>query len=264
MPCEKCVCNSGQRTLSQVGNPAATSEARPGLNGGRDPFDPTPRLLTRCVTIEPSEAIPQPRHRTTLPGEASTTTAALPSSRGTQRRQSSRALASTTSGASASSGPNTAQWRLKLSTTTKDQSMTTAAPIHPGEHLAEYLGELGITQYRLAKTIGVPQVRISDIVDSRALNHRRQRPENRKSARNHPRVLAQTSNESTTSTPPARQPISTTSCRSSTPPSEINHQGPLLLWGAAAGPVTGMKRGLGGVAERGPASYPRAATESSG
>ncbi|MCY4619567.1 MAG: HigA family addiction module antitoxin, partial [Chloroflexi bacterium] len=36
-----------------------------------------------------------------------------------------------------------------------------------GEHLAEFLEELGITQYRLAKTIGVPQVRISDIVHSR-------------------------------------------------------------------------------------------------
>ena len=27
-------------------------------------------------------------------------------------------------------------------------------PIHPGEHLTEMLQELGITQYRLAKTIG--------------------------------------------------------------------------------------------------------------
>ena len=39
--------------------------------------------------------------------------------------------------------------------------------IHPGEHLAEFLEELGITQYRLAKTIGVPQVRIHDIVHRR-------------------------------------------------------------------------------------------------
>ena len=48
--------------------------------------------------------------------------------------------------------------------------MTTAEPIHPGEHLAEFLEELNlqrITQYRLAKTIGVPQVRISDIVHCR-------------------------------------------------------------------------------------------------
>lgn len=40
-------------------------------------------------------------------------------------------------------------------------------PIHPGEHLAEFLKELGITQYRLAKTIGVPQIRISEIVRCR-------------------------------------------------------------------------------------------------
>ena len=45
--------------------------------------------------------------------------------------------------------------------------MTTIAPIHPGEHLAEIIEELGITQYRLAKTIGVPQVRIHDIVRCR-------------------------------------------------------------------------------------------------
>lgn len=45
--------------------------------------------------------------------------------------------------------------------------MTTAEPIHPGEHLAEFLDELNITQYRLAKTIGVPQVRVSEIVRGR-------------------------------------------------------------------------------------------------
>ena len=45
--------------------------------------------------------------------------------------------------------------------------MTTAEPIHPGEHLAEFLDELEITQYRLAKTIGVPQVRVSEIVRGR-------------------------------------------------------------------------------------------------
>ncbi len=45
--------------------------------------------------------------------------------------------------------------------------MNTPEPIHPGEHLTEFLEELGITQYRLAKTIGVPQVRISDIAHCR-------------------------------------------------------------------------------------------------
>ena len=43
----------------------------------------------------------------------------------------------------------------------------TIAPIHPGEHLAEMLDELGISQYRLAKTIGVPARRINEIVHGR-------------------------------------------------------------------------------------------------
>ena len=38
------------------------------------------------------------------------------------------------------------------------------APIHPGEHLAEYLEEFEITPYRLAKEIHVPQTRISEII----------------------------------------------------------------------------------------------------
>ena len=45
--------------------------------------------------------------------------------------------------------------------------MSVSEPIHPGEHLAEIMEELGITQYRLAKTIGVPQIRIHDIVHCR-------------------------------------------------------------------------------------------------
>jgi addiction module HigA family antidote len=45
--------------------------------------------------------------------------------------------------------------------------VTSALPIHPGEHLAEILEELGISQYRLAKTIGVPPIRINEIVHCR-------------------------------------------------------------------------------------------------
>ena len=45
--------------------------------------------------------------------------------------------------------------------------MTTATPIHPGEHLAEILEELGVSQYRLAKVIGVPPIRINEIVRGR-------------------------------------------------------------------------------------------------
>ncbi len=38
-------------------------------------------------------------------------------------------------------------------------------PIHPGEiFLEEFLGPMGISQYRLAKDINVPAVRINDII----------------------------------------------------------------------------------------------------
>ena len=45
--------------------------------------------------------------------------------------------------------------------------MITATPIHPGEHLSGLLEELGISRYRLAKAIGVPPIRINDIVHCR-------------------------------------------------------------------------------------------------
>ncbi len=41
------------------------------------------------------------------------------------------------------------------------------SPIHPGEHLAEYLDELGISQYRLATATCVPPRRINEIVHGR-------------------------------------------------------------------------------------------------
>ena len=46
-----------------------------------------------------------------------------------------------------------------------DLSEGVLAPIHPGEILFEdFLKPMGITQYRLAKEIGVPQRRIGEIV----------------------------------------------------------------------------------------------------
>lgn len=43
--------------------------------------------------------------------------------------------------------------------------MNTIGPIHPGEILQEdFLKPLGLTQYRLAKDIGVTPIRISEIV----------------------------------------------------------------------------------------------------
>jgi addiction module HigA family antidote len=45
--------------------------------------------------------------------------------------------------------------------------MSTMAPIYPGTHLAEMLEEREITQYRLARTVGVPSRRINEIVHGR-------------------------------------------------------------------------------------------------
>lgn len=45
--------------------------------------------------------------------------------------------------------------------------MADMEPIHPGEHLAEILGELGISPGRLALTIGVAQEQVEDIIGCR-------------------------------------------------------------------------------------------------
>ena len=49
----------------------------------------------------------------------------------------------------------------------EEPAMDISTPIHPGKHLAEIIGELGISQYRLAVTIGVPPRRINEIVHGR-------------------------------------------------------------------------------------------------
>jgi len=41
------------------------------------------------------------------------------------------------------------------------------APVHPGVYLKELLDELGISQYRLAKDLRVPAMRINDVVNGR-------------------------------------------------------------------------------------------------
>jgi addiction module HigA family antidote len=46
--------------------------------------------------------------------------------------------------------------------------MADFAPTHPGEVLLEdFLKPLGLSQYALAKAIGVPQIRISEIVNAK-------------------------------------------------------------------------------------------------
>jgi len=55
---------------------------------------------------------------------------------------------------------------LKLLTTTENiHSMKKHAPVHPGEVLREdFLLPLGLSEYRVAKDIGVPPRRINEIV----------------------------------------------------------------------------------------------------
>ncbi len=49
-----------------------------------------------------------------------------------------------------------------------DVAEGTLAPVHPGEILLyDFLKPMGISQYRLAKEIGVPQRRISEIVSGK-------------------------------------------------------------------------------------------------
>jgi len=39
------------------------------------------------------------------------------------------------------------------------------SPVPPSEHLKEFLKEMGVTAYRLAKETGMPQTRIGDIIN---------------------------------------------------------------------------------------------------
>jgi len=54
---------------------------------------------------------------------------------------------------------------FKSPTTTHKRTMKKHAPIHPGEVLREdFLLPLGLSEYRVAKDIGVPPRRINEIV----------------------------------------------------------------------------------------------------
>ena len=58
------------------------------------------------------------------------------------------------------------QNRSKLSIIIKELCMTKhrIAPVHPGVYLKELLNELKISQYRLARDLGVPAMRINHVV----------------------------------------------------------------------------------------------------
>jgi hypothetical protein len=45
-------------------------------------------------------------------------------------------------------------------------------PVHPGAYLKELLDELALSQYRLAKDIGVPAMRINYVVNHQLYRHK--------------------------------------------------------------------------------------------
>jgi addiction module HigA family antidote len=66
-------------------------------------------------------------------------------------------------------GAREMQNRLKSSIIIEEDIMTRLriAPVHPGAYLKELLDELNISQYRLAKDLGVPAMRINLIVNGK-------------------------------------------------------------------------------------------------
>lgn len=54
-----------------------------------------------------------------------------------------------------------------LSLTEDDMTVKHIEPVHPGAYLKELLEELKISQYRLAKDIGVPAMRINYVVNGK-------------------------------------------------------------------------------------------------
>jgi len=45
--------------------------------------------------------------------------------------------------------------------------MANINPVHPGEHLEEFLEEFGVSAYALARVMNVPQPRLSEILHGR-------------------------------------------------------------------------------------------------
>jgi addiction module HigA family antidote len=82
------------------------------------------------------------------------------------RGKGSTASVSTTNGGFASSGqkvrPARSMWRSSIIT---EEGAMARTPIHPGEHLAEELKELGVSAAELARQIDVPVNRVTAILN---------------------------------------------------------------------------------------------------
>lgn len=73
---------------------------------------------------------------------------------------------SMTSGGYALNGVRVETWRWKSLTTIREEENTgKLPPVHPGEVLLEdFMKPLGLSQYRVAKDVGVSPIRISQII----------------------------------------------------------------------------------------------------
>ena len=79
--------------------------------------------------------------------------------------QGGTAFGSMTNGASASAGGTKMHWMWKLWTIIERMKTKKLPPVHPGEILLhDFIEPLGLTQYALAKAIGVTPIRVSQIV----------------------------------------------------------------------------------------------------
>jgi addiction module HigA family antidote len=59
------------------------------------------------------------------------------------------------------------RWESSIITEEVDMSKKRISPVHPGLYLKELLDELKLSQYRLARELGVPAMRINDIMNGR-------------------------------------------------------------------------------------------------
>jgi addiction module HigA family antidote len=74
-----------------------------------------------------------------------------------------------TGGESASHGERGTRKTRNWSIITKGEDMAKAriAPVHPGSYIKELLDEMGLSQHRLAKDVGVSSMRISHVVNGK-------------------------------------------------------------------------------------------------
>jgi addiction module HigA family antidote len=59
------------------------------------------------------------------------------------------------------------RWKLSITIEEVDMTKEYIAPVHPGVYLKELLDELNLSQYRLARELGVPAMRINYVVKGR-------------------------------------------------------------------------------------------------